>query len=210
MDHLIGVYGASGFGSEVMPLVKAQAADYKVLYVDDNTGFGLSGQESIPYEHFLELEGKTKAIVVTISDSSIRQKLFEKCARDGVLARGVWSSTARKYDNVDIGEGHIICDYVVLTSNIEIGLGFHANIYSYVAHDCKIGDFVTFAPGVKCNGNVEISDNVYVGTGAIIKQGTNANRLRIGKGAVIGMGAVVTKDVPPAVTVVGNPARPLE
>jgi sugar O-acyltransferase (sialic acid O-acetyltransferase NeuD family) len=210
LDHLIGIYGASGFGSEVMPLVKAQAADYKVLYVDDNTGFGLSGQESIPYESFLELEGKTKAIVVAISDSNIRQKLFEKCAKDGVLARSVWSSTARKYDNVYIGEGHIICDYVVLTSNIEIGLGFHANIYSYVAHDCKIGNFVTFAPGVKCNGNVEISDNVYVGTGAIIKQGTNANRLRIGKGAVIGMGAVVTKDVPPEVTVVGNPARPLE
>ncbi len=67
---------------------------------------------------------------------------------------------------------------------------FHANLYSYVAHDWVIGDFVTFAPGVKCNGNIIIEDHAYIGTGA-----------------VVGMGAVVTKDVPAGATVVGNPAR---
>ena len=48
------------------------------------------------------------------------------------------------------------------------------------------------------------------GTGAVIKQGTPDKPLVIGKGAVVGMGAVVTKSVPPGVTVVGNPARILE
>ena len=37
-----------------------------------------------------------------------------------------------------------------------------------------IGDFVTFAPGVKCNGNIHIEDHVYIGAGAVIKQGTPA------------------------------------
>ena len=44
----------------------------------------------------------------------------------------------------------------------------------------------------------------YIGSGAIIRQG-----LTIGAGAVVGMGAVVTKGVPPGVTVIGNPAKPL-
>ena len=44
----------------------------------------------------------------------------------------------------------------------------------------------------------------------MIKQGTPDKPLIIGKGAVIGMGAVVTKSVPAGVTVVGNPARILE
>jgi acetyltransferase-like isoleucine patch superfamily enzyme len=79
-------------------------------------------------------------------------------------------------------------------------------LYSYVAHDCIIGDFVTFAPGVKCNGNIIIEDDVYVGTGAIIKQGTKKRPIVIGSGSKIEAGAYVTKSVDPGVTVFGNPA----
>ena len=106
--------------------------------------------------------------------------------------------------------GAIFCDYTIVTSDVSIGSYFHCNIYSYVAHDCVIGDFVTFAPAVKCNGNVRIEDDVYVGTGAIIRPGRAGKSLTIGRGAVIGMGAVVTKDVAPGETVVGNPARPVQ
>jgi acetyltransferase-like isoleucine patch superfamily enzyme len=112
-------------------------------------------------------------------------------------------------DDVQLGEGALLSPYVTLTSNIVVGRCFHANLYSYVEHDCRIGDFVTFAPGVKCNGNVTIGDFAYIGTGAMLRQGQPGKPLFIGRGAVVGMGAVVTKDVPPGVTVVGNPARPL-
>jgi hypothetical protein len=70
-----------------------------------------------------------------------------------------------------------------------------------------IGDFVTFAPSAQCNGNVVVDDYAYIGTGAVIKEGTRERPLVIGKGATVGMGAVVTKDVAPFTTVVGNPAR---
>lgn len=48
-----------------------------------------------------------------------------------------------------------------------------------------------------------IEDNVFIGARAIILNGCN----RIGEGAFIGAGAVVTKDVPSGATVAGNPAR---
>lgn len=113
-------------------------------------------------------------------------------------------------DNVEIGEGAALSPFVSITSNIKIGKCFHANLYSYVEHDCVIGDYVTFAPGVKCNGNIHIEDHAYIGAGAVIKQGTPDKPLIIGKGAIVGMGSVVTKSVPAGVTVVGNPARILE
>jgi acetyltransferase-like isoleucine patch superfamily enzyme len=103
----------------------------------------------------------------------------------------------------------VLSPFVTLTSNIRIGRHFHANLYSYVEHDCVIGDFVTFAPGVQCNGNIVIEDHAYIGAGAVIKQGKPGQPLIIGRGAVVGMGAVVTKSVAAGATVVGNPARPL-
>ncbi|MDG2333395.1 MAG: acetyltransferase [Myxococcota bacterium] len=136
--------------------------------------------------------------------------LVEKCAGAGLRFFEVAAREHVRYDQVEVGPGAIFCSHTTVTSNVSIGSHFHCNIYSYVEHDCVIGDFVTFAPRVSCNGNVVIGDGAYIGTGAVIKQGTPDRPLRIGEGAVVGMGAVVTRDVAPGATVVGNPARPLE
>ena len=102
----------------------------------------------------------------------------------------------------------MFCPRAMVTTSAKIGRQFQCNIYSYVAHDCVIGDYVTFAPNVSCNGNVRVGDHAYIGTGAVIKQGTLDKPLVIGAGAVVGMGAVVTKDVEPGAVVIGNPAKP--
>jgi sugar O-acyltransferase (sialic acid O-acetyltransferase NeuD family) len=209
LTHCIAVYGASGFGREVMPLVRAQYArdGVEFIFVDDGVA---DGSTILSFEDFLRKPHATKQIVIAIANSAIREKLAARSVEAGVDIIDVHAANASILDDVHLGEGSIICGFTQLTSNIRIGRYFHANIYSYVAHDCVIGDFVTFAPGVKCNGNVHIDDHAYVGTGAILKQGTPEKPLRIGRGAVVGMGAVVTKDVAPGETVVGNPARPMQ
>jgi acetyltransferase-like isoleucine patch superfamily enzyme len=61
---------------------------------------------------------------------------------------------------------------------------------------------------VNCNGNVHIGDGAYIGTGAMFAQGASSeNPLVVGAGAVVGMGSVVTKSVPPRAVVYGNPAK---
>lgn len=63
-------------------------------------------------------------------------------------------------------------------------------------------NFVTLSPGVNISGNVYMENLSEIGTGVQIIQGK-----RIGKGAVIGAGAVVISDMPEHCTAVGVPAK---
>ena len=214
MTIYIGVYGASGFGKEVMPLVRQQyptLLQAQFVFIDDGqAGSTLNGYPVLSYADFVSHSAQHKAVTIAIANSRVREKLVIRLDQDGIQHLAVQAANTFVLDEVEIGEGSLLCPFSCLTSNIKIGKFFHANIYSYVAHDCIIGDYVTFAPAVKCNGNIHIEDHAYIGAGAVIKQGTPDKPLVIGKGAIVGMGAVVTKSVPAGVTVVGNPAKTLE
>lgn len=212
----VAIFGASGYGREVLPLVRQQlqpalaAGDADLVFVDDHPPARVvNGQRVLTYAQWLREPASSRYMNVAIANSRVREQLVQRSAADGVQFFEARATNVVQLDDVQLGEGAVLCPFVTLTSNIRIGKHFHANIYSYVAHDCVVDDFVTFAPRVMCNGNVHIEDHAYIGTGAVIKQGLPGAPLVIGRGAMVGMGAVVTKSVPPGVTVVGNPARPL-
>ena len=214
-EPLYGIYGASGFGREVLPLgrmlLREQniAHDRLVFIDDDPREQSMNGHRVVTWQTFLDEPAGTRFASLAIANGTVREKLAGRLHDHNVAPWAIRANNAVELDDVVIGEGGVLCSFVTLTSNVRIGRHFHANIYSYVAHDCVIGDFVTFAPGVMCNGNVLIEDHAYIGSGAVLRQGQPGKPLRIGRGAVVGMGAVVTKDVPAGETVVGNPARPL-
>jgi sugar O-acyltransferase (sialic acid O-acetyltransferase NeuD family) len=213
---LYAVYGASGCGRGVMPLLRDQLRDQfgkdfpmrRLVFIDDGIlPPDLNGHQVLTWDEFLREPASSRSVTLAIANSVIRERLAQRCQEAEVALITVIARNVEFMDDVVMGEGALLCPFVTITSNIRIGTAFHANLYSYVEHDCVIGDYVTFAPGVKCNGNVHIEDHAYIGSGAVIKQGALAEPLVIGRGAVVGMGAVVTKSVPAGVTVVGNPAR---
>jgi len=212
--RLFGLYGAGGFAREVMPFVAeslskgAQAFSQIVLVETNPQKTEINGYPLLSEKAFFEIECSERYFNVAIADSKTRERIAAECLAKGALPLSLRSPHAILYDCNEIGEGAILCAQTIITSNAKIGKFFHANLYSYVAHDCVIGDYVTFAPNVHCNGNVHIHDHAYIGTGAILKQGTPSKPLIIGEGAIVGMGAVVTKDVKPFTTVTGNPAKP--
>ena len=206
------IFGASGFGKEVMPLLREQIKGKGYLcFIDDNSSVKiLNGFDVLRYSDFLQLEYENKYVSIAVADNTIRETLVRRLKEDGISILTVKAKNIMILNDVSIGQGAILCAFTTLTSNVKIGNFFHANLYSYVAHDCVIGDFVTFAPGVKCNGNVVIEDYAHIGTGAIIKQGSAIKPLTIGEGAVVGMGAVVTKSVKAGDVVIGNPAKSIK
>ena len=213
---LYGVYGCSGFGREVMPVLRRQlgADDIRqsIVFIDDGVHSAdmVNGHRVLTWAAFMAAPAENRKVTLAVANSRAREQLAAKCVATKVGFVDVKAENSVVLDGVEWKEGVNIAPFVTLTSNIRIGCQFHANIYSYVAHDCVIGDYVTFGPAVKCNGNIVIEDHAYIGTGAVLRQGAPGNPLVIGRGAVIGMGAVVTKSVAAGVTVVGNPARPFK
>lgn len=203
---MIFIYSYGGYAREFARLIRFQYPSEKLFFIDDEpTG------EAISYQKALKLKGdQTAKFVVGFADGNLRRSKTEKALQDGFLTVSVEAPTAILGENVEIGEGAILSDFSMVTVDAKIGKSFHCNIYSYIAHDCAVGDFVTLAPRVSVNGRVVLEDHVYVGTGATILPGTAKAPITIGEGAVIGAHALVTNDVAPGKTVVGAPARPIE
>ncbi len=199
---IYAIYGASGCGRSLMPVARQQlqrdGLTAELYFIDDRFDQPTvwNGHPAVNYATFQQLQASSKHVVIAIANSRIREKIALQLQQDEIKMWSICADNVVLMDEVDLGEGSALSPFVTVTSNIRIGKCFHANLYSYVEHDCLIGDYVTFAPGVKCNGNIHIHDHAYIGAGAVIKQGTPNQPLVIGQGAVVGMGAVVTKSVP--------------
>ena len=104
--------------------------------------------------------------------------------------------------SASLGAGTQILSQANISAGSILGEACIVNSKASIDHECIIGDGVHIAPGATLCGCVSVGDNAFVGAGSVILP-----RITIGHDSVVGAGAVVTKDVPPGLTVVGNPAK---
>ncbi len=136
--------------------------------------------------------------------------------------------------SVYIGEDSRIWQYSVILAQAKIGKNCNICAHTLIENDVVIGNNVTVKSGVFLWDGITIQDNVFIGPNVtftndkhprskqypeeflrtVIEQGASigANAtilpgIKIGKNAMIGAGAVVTKDVPEKAIVIGNPAK---
>lgn len=189
--------GAGGFAREI----KAHMNDFSMKCFVDDKYYKKNTDNILPLSEF---DATKYQALIAVGDPRGRFDLVQRLPKDTKYFTFIHSSAILLGNDIEIGEGSIICAGAILTTNIKIGKHAHINIQSTIGHDCTIGDYFTTAPGVNISGNCKIYDMVYVGTNAAIKQ-----ELTIHSGATIGLNAGVVKHIEESGIYTGVPAKKL-
>lgn len=145
---------------------------------------------------------------INVTKSEQRRALFLRLK----YHRCGWGTTIDKYVNIREGKYLTIGEYSVINSFVHIWAGKNSGVVignrvliashvtiTSLTHDYTIDD-MRFKKAI--SKKVTVNDDVWIGSHAVILPG-----ITIGQGAVIGAGAIVTKNVPKYSIVVGNPAK---
>ena len=103
-----------------------------------------------------------------------------------------------------IGRGCVFYPHCTIGHNAVVGDGVFSLAGSVVNHDDVLGERTQIAAQATLAGYVKVESGCYLGQSCSVRQSVT-----IGRGSLIGMGAVVLHDVPPNSVMVGNPARRL-
>lgn len=103
-------------------------------------------------------------------------------------------------DNVQIGANSVVCKGAI--DNTVIGSGSRIDNSTFISHNVRMGKDTIVVGEVLMMGSSSTGDRAYLSGNAVVRDGVS-----IGEDAFVGMGSVVTKDVPAGGLVKGNPAR---
>lgn len=199
------IISAGGFGRTVLGMVRDDPASGKEWRI---AGF-LDGRPELAGKTTLPIVGDPltygvqpgEEFICALGDPAQRRRfaapLLEQGARFMSLCTGLID-----YGGPIMGQGCLFEQYV--RTGVDVRMGDFVIIQSttVIGYEVTIGSYVTIGSFVFIGGRATIGDDVTIHPHATILPGVT-----IGAGAVIGAGSVVIKNVPPGVTMMGNPAR---
>lgn len=173
----------------------------KILYTAYRApGFKRFGRNSLIRPCFNALRGER---YMSVGESCYIGKLVQLTATDS-FGEQRFDPKIVIGDNCSIGDfSHVTAiNEIRLGNNVRMGKGILITDNSHGVSDAEMLDIAPNHRPLVSKGPVIIDDNVWIGAKSCIMPGVH-----IGKGAIIGAGSVVTKDIPPAAIAAGTPAK---
>lgn len=202
------IWGASGHAKVVADIVRMQRDHEIVGFLDDREPtaagrefFGsrvLGGRDRLAA---LREEGVSH-LIFGFGDGAARLRLTPLVRDLGYALATAIHPRAVVAGDVVVGAGSVIAPGAVVGPATTIGDNVIVNTLAGVDHDCVVGDGAHLCPGSRVGGWVVVQEGAWVGIGATVR-----DRVKIGKGTVIGAGSVVLQDLPDGVVAYGVPAK---
>lgn len=142
------------------------------------------------------------SIILTPDKPAVRRYLAARYKAAGFRLASLISPKAFIAPSAKIGEGCIIQSFCNVSSETILKEGVRLNTYANVMHNGILENYVTIAPNAVLLGACKVDECGYIGANSTLLPGVH-----IGAEAIVGAGAVVTKNVLPRTTVVGIPAK---
>ena len=207
MKNII-IIGAGGVGREVSLIIekinKLKATWNLIGFIDDNINSWnkiINGYQIIGGMDLLETLPLDTYVVIAIANYNLKKKIVNKINNKFKFAT-IIDPKVYIHDYMTIGEGTIIYEGAIITANIQVGNHVIISPKCGIGHDSIIKDYVSLLWNENISVNDVIEEGVMMGSGSTIIQGK-----KIGKGSIIGAGAVVIDDIDSFTTAVGVPAK---
>jgi sugar O-acyltransferase (sialic acid O-acetyltransferase NeuD family) len=208
--HSLFVYGAGGFGREIMDAARrCQAALQKwtnVYFIDDfcsdDTRYGarvFSFDAACTW-----MQSESGEVVIATGEPAARMQMRERVEASQIPLGQVLDPSVIVATTAQLAVGVVIAPLCSISSNACLHTNAVVNTLSIVGHDVVVSENAVISSMVNLGGNCQIGRNSYIGMGTLIKEG-----VRIGEDAIVGMGSVVYHDIPDQMIALGNPARPM-
>ncbi|MBR6530658.1 MAG: NeuD/PglB/VioB family sugar acetyltransferase [Clostridia bacterium] len=207
---VLGVYGASGLGTEFVGLAERINEELscwtEIVFVDDDEAKRGTTLVNLPILNFEEALAKygTDGIefILSIGEPVVKDIVFEKVCSRGCKVTNLFHPEFRMPNDIKIGQGLVVHRFSGLPPCSVFGNNILIQGHAIMGHNLTVGDNVVVSSLSFVGGDVKIGRNTYIAPGACVRNGVT-----IGENVVVGMGAIVTKDIPDNAVVYGNPAK---
>ena len=202
------IIGAGGFGREMVAWAEQSVQvgrdwELKGLIDDDLEAFAHKPSPGKLLGKIQDYQPSSgEVFICAIGVPEIKRKCSELIASRGGRFTQLIHRTVVLGHEVELGEGVVLCPYVVVSANNRLGRGVGVNIHASIDHDANVGDWSQINCHADLTASVEVGESVFMGSRVSV-----IPHITIGDGAYIGAGSVVLRDVAAGWKVVGSPAR---
>lgn len=195
------IYCAGGLGKEVITLARSVNRWDRIVFADDVTAAKEhAGAPVYRFEEIAQLHDDVEFIIAT-GEPFGRKCLYEKLKAAGCRLATVVSPQAVLFPGAQIGEGCILWNCGV-TADVVVRENVYIDSGVTIGHDTVVGAHSVLSANCFLGGNTSIGERVYMAPGAMCK-----NKLTVGDGAIVSLGAVLLRNVRPQAIMLGNPAK---